>query len=1237
MGARRLALQALLVCCVVVLGVSGSASGALTHSLSSSFTAESFVEGVALDGSGDVYVYDASGSGTVHKYSPSGVPVVFSATGTNAIENVEFNGTGEVAVDDSSGASKGDIYVATGNRVAIYAPTGALLGELNGGIESEVPATQGVWGGPCGVAVGGDGSVYVGLSSGHVFKYVPSANPAVNTDYNSSLNGLESVCNVAVDSSGSVYTSTPGGAVYKYAALQFGVLSATGTMLSELGGSLAVDASNDDVYVDQESQVLQYDSTGTLLTTSNGGEEAIGGSYGLAATNGTVYVADNNRERVDILAPAAIVPDATLGQAKGVTTTSEVLHGTVNPDGVQVTSCRFEYGMGAFTTSVPCTQTPGSGSAPVEVSATTNGLTANTPYQFRLVAENTNGKSVTSSTEFTTPSTPLIESESPRHVGYEGATIEAQINPMGSDTTYHVEYGPDASYGSSVPLSKDAAIGAGNEYVTVEQLLSELQASTTYHFRIVATNAYGTTHGADYVLNVPSVLANAADTCPNAAIRQTQQASLLPECRAYEMVSPVDKAGGNIAAQPRRTQSAVDGNSIKYFSKVAFGDAIGSEDPGAEYIAKRGEEGWSSHAINPEQGSVLFSTLFPSSYLGASPDLSKGVFFGRTPVIGGHPNVEHVSNLYLRNDLQTPGVGHYELLSDSVTPLESPKGEETGQAEITFDWASDDWSRILFETYRDLTAETKGMDPSLPKLYEWHSGKVEFAGVLPANACGTPPCLAAESIGGSGAGLGRAFGGSEGPGFEGHWDKNAISANGSRIVFEAGPLTQTLGEESDSYSAYGDLYMRIDKTTTVQLNASERSTPDPLGYRPARFLAATADDSKVFFETQEELTNDTQPIVNGQPGVGYLYMYEVNAPAGKRLTFIAPAVEGAPMPTISDDGSFVYFIGGEIPGQQAPDNRLGKSLFVWHDGSIRYIAFHLDSNVTGAGPSWGERGSLYPLLQDEFRMSADGVKIAFASTSLSTAQRAGVRNVPLNEGAYGYSLIYVYDYDTDKLTCVSCAPNGELPSSEARFEGKDQASIAGGTQYLSNAMTQDGRYVFFDTGDSLVPQDINGRRDVYEYDTVTNQVHLLSDGRCDCNATFVEASPDGSNVFFTTRQQLVRIDSDSGADLYDARIDGGIPAQNQAPPPPCNGEECRGPASGAPTFSLPSSATFAGEGNPKTVSSKTQTKRKRPTLAQALKACKQKPKRKRAKCRARVRKAYHVNRATVRAPRRAAR
>jgi hypothetical protein len=194
------------------------------------------------------------------------------------------------------------------------------------------------------------------------------------------------------------------------------------------------------------------------------------------------------------------------------------------------------------------------------------------------------------------------------------------------------------------------------------------------------------------------------------------------------------------------------------------------------------------------------------------------------------------------------------------------------------------------------------------------------------------------------------------------------------------------------------------------------------------------------------------------------------------------------------------------------------------------------------------------------------------------------------------------------------------------------------TQYLSNAMSSDGRYVFFDTADPLVAQDTNGMRDVYEYDTVSEEVHLLSDGTCGCNATFTEASPDASDVFFTTGQKLVRIDDDLNSDLYDVRVNGGIAAQNEAPAAHCEGEECRGPAASAPVFSAPSSSTFAGVGNPPAPVSNATARHGRSSLGQLLRACRHKPSRQRQRCRARVRRAYHAKRATrVQASRRAGR
>jgi hypothetical protein len=121
--------------------------------------------------------------------------------------------------------------------------------------------------------------------------------------------------------------------------------------------------------------------------------------------------------------------------------------------------------------------------------------------------------------------------------------------------------------------------------------------------------------------------------------------------------------------------------------------------------------------------------------------------------------------------------------------------------------------------------------------------------------------------------------------------------------------------------------------------------------------------------------------------------------------------------------------------------------------------------------------------------------------------------------------------------------------------------------------------VFFDSPDALVPQDTNGRYDVYEYDVAAGEVRLISSGKSSSDSYFDEATPDGSDVFFTTREPLVAEDTDTVGDLYDARVDGGIAAQVQLPSPGCAGDACQGAAGVAPGFGAPSSQLYVGAGN----------------------------------------------------------
>jgi phospholipase C len=80
------------------------------------------------------------------------------------------------------------------------------------------------------------------------------------------------------------------------------------------------------------------------------------------------------------------------GAADPTGKSTATLSGTVNPEGNEVTSCKFEYGTTiAYGAAVPCSPSPGSGRSPVAVSAELTGLAASTTYHYRLVAASGQG------------------------------------------------------------------------------------------------------------------------------------------------------------------------------------------------------------------------------------------------------------------------------------------------------------------------------------------------------------------------------------------------------------------------------------------------------------------------------------------------------------------------------------------------------------------------------------------------------------------------------------------------------------------------------------------------------------------------------------------------------------------------------------------------------------------------------------------------------------------------------
>src|SRR5439155_766401 len=149
--------------------------------------------------------------------------------------------------------------------------------------------------------------------------------------------------------------------------------------------------------------------------------------------------------------------------------------------------------------SATCTPAPGSGTSNVAVSAALTGLTEGTEYHFRIVATNAGGTSEGADATFkttTTPVKPTVRTEEPRAREATTATRNGEVNPNSFEVTEcKFDSGPGTGYGNSATCTP--APGSGTSNVAVSAALTGLTEGTEYHFRIVATNAGGTSEGAD--------------------------------------------------------------------------------------------------------------------------------------------------------------------------------------------------------------------------------------------------------------------------------------------------------------------------------------------------------------------------------------------------------------------------------------------------------------------------------------------------------------------------------------------------------------------------------------------------------------------------------------------------------------------------------------------------------------------------------------------------------------------
>jgi hypothetical protein len=718
-------------------------------------------------------------------------------------------------------------------------------------------------------------------------------------------------------------------------------------------------------------------------------------------------------------------------------------------------------------------------------------------------------------------------------------------------------------------------------------------------------------------LGVPAGSSAAGDAneaaCPNESLEGFRE--YLPDCRAYEMVSPAFKNGYATNVQG----VSADGSRVLMVSG-SFGDAVGDggEEP-SEYVLTRSGSGWMASAVDPPASSLPFQRLWA-----VSGDLGRTLWEARDA-----SQSDNAADLYVREaDGLLVKIGPMVPPSAAAGP---PAGGDlsngllsTPVEELSYAGSSSDLSHLLFQVasqgalwpgdITDIEVHPK------TSLYEYVGTGNTRPGLVGVDGEGHLISDCATSLGA--------------PEMEDTY--GAVSASGETVFFTAEGHNSSACRASVSAPAASELYARLGGVETVAI-----SEPTPgqceacqTGVRaPAVFQGASEDGSKVFFLTEQELL----------PGAGgrNLYEYDFDNPPGRRVLRVSvgsasPEVLG--VSRVSRDGSHVYFVargvlseGANAEGEEPVAG--GDNLYVFERDTtypMGHVAF-IGTLAAADSPDWQEED------RRPVQATPDGRFLVFDSVADLTP-----------EDASNQEQVFEYDALSGRLVRVSVAA-ADYPAGHANAEanasyieiqeyGKEGNARPGNDVNL--AVSDDGSVVVFNSYGALTggaqEAAAAGASSVYVYRSagsiVDGGVYLVSSGRNASKAESRGLSASGGDLFFRAPDALVTGDVDTQVDLYDARVDGGFPVV--PPPVVCKGEACQGAPGPATLFAAPGSVSgVAGNLTPPPPSSPpgvgSVPKVPRPSsraqkLARALRACPGKPKRRRVVCEAQARRRYGV-------------
>jgi hypothetical protein len=1041
-------------------------------------------------------------------------------TGTTVLDPVPDPGTAHPAkpFDDPCGVTTdayGDIYVANGatsslgaeGRIDIFGADGELIGE--------VPGTKGV----CALAVDSTGVMYgyLGPVPGKVVRYVP-------TTYEPAQGKI-------------AYPTVP-------------TVIAEGSVES-FAYDPAVDPSNDHLFLARADSIEERAANGSLVTEfGDGSEFREAKNIDVWGQNHDVAISASPGGSYNPLAARAFVLDGTSHAVK------LGLDGSAAPNGgfgftASRAAVAFDQGNGDLYVgdlsahhAVDQFDVDGNFIGQIKLG---NSLINSEPYSDIAVDQgefSPNRGYVYVTSGFQTANSHLyafapLETEAPdirdehaEEASESDALLVAELNPHGSATTYHFEYGPEdcaTATCQSVPAGGGDG-GAGGEFQRVAAPVSGLTPGTTYHFRLVASSHCNPTEpeeeciatGPGFTFRTFPV--QPAQACPNEAFRHGFSARL-PDCRAFELVTPAETNGrvptaalfGELQSAAPVLLASEDGESLLFGTEGGALPDIGGGGYHDVYRAARGPGGWGTEFVGLDGGQAQEPFA-----VGASADHrhllwtvqgSKGSLAESTPT---GPRLMR----YTRGpggEIQLIGIGSLGTDSGAEGFLVSPDG-----------------SHLIFanESARAVRLEPAAPPSGTPAIYDRSAsgGPTRVVSLLPGDQT---PAGAAGYLG--------------------------ASPDGTAVVFtleEGGEVT---------------MYERLDNAETVEI-VSGKST----------FAGVSRSGDRVFYLVDGNLfafdsrSHTVDPIGSGGETT------VVNVPAsGERAYFVSPVVltgseTNARGATATPGGENLY------AWSAATDQ-------------VRYVATLEESDVAGEEPPPGSAfegqkvgglglwtsDALSPRpfqshgpANDPSRADPSGEVFVFESRAQLTDYD--------NEG---HTEVYRYDAGAGQMTCISCNPSNGRAETDARLEARFGFQLRSippvNAVSLIDNVVAGGSRIYFESGDALSFEDTDTTNDVYEWEAegqgschvAAGCVLLLSSGRSAGPNFLYGVGASGRDVFFWSTDQLTDGDTSAAPSLYDARVEGGFPS---APAPvPCREEACQGALASPPALPTPGSVASA--------------------------------------------------------------